>query len=197
MNDVINDYNGASDIKDESLQNLNSDYFSKYGSENSSNENMKAVAYMLDTSEQVWGKFAGEKAKYAIGGPTIELLFKSYNEKYNTKNKYQAQAEDKYGYQISSDGGESFVYYIHSDYLNYEDDLYCVIDETNDVIAMWVASPSSYNSRSINVYRIICDGYVDYAHYDADYDGMSFRPVVCLQPNVELEKQQDGSFLLK
>ena len=132
MNDVINDYNGASDIKDESLQNLNSDYFSKYGSENSSNKNMKAVAYMLDTSEGVWGKFAGEKAKYAIGGPTIELLFRSYNEKYNTKNKYQAQAISVTGYEISTDGGDSFDYGIEnsSDYLNKEDDLY-VIDETN------------------------------------------------------------------
>ena len=41
---------------------------------------MKAVAYMLDTSEEVWGKFAGDKAKYAIGEPTIELLFKSYKD---------------------------------------------------------------------------------------------------------------------
>ena len=150
MNNVIDDYNGASDITDVNLQNLNSDYFNKFGSENSTYENMKAVAYMLDTSEEVWGKFAGDKAKYAIGGPTLELLFKSYNEKYNTNNKYQAQAEDKYGYQISSDGGESFGYYIEntSDYLNAADDLY-VIDETDDAVAMWVASPSAITSNYV------------------------------------------------
>ena len=194
MNDVINDYNGASDIKDESLQNLNSDYFSKYGSENSSNKNMKAVAYMLDTSEGVWGKFAGEKAKYAIGGPTIELLFKSYNEKYNTNNKYQAQATSATGYQISSDGGDSFDYGIEnsSDYLNKEDDLY-VIDETNRANYMWLASPSgNYTSDFLEV-----DSNGDIPHYDYAYYDVGFRPVVCLQPNVELEKQQDGSFLLK
>ena len=149
---IINNYNGASDIKDKNLQNLNSDYFNKYGSENSSNKNMKVVAYMLDTSEGVWGKFAGDKAEYAIGGPTIELLFKSYNEKYNTNNKYQAQAEeDKYGYQISSDGGESFGYYIEntSDYLNAADDLY-VIDEQDGALAMWVASPSATYSGYVS-----------------------------------------------
>ena len=194
MNDVINDYNGASDIIDESLQNLNSDYFSKYGSENSSNKNMKAVAYMLDTSEGVWGKFAGEKAKYAIGGPTIELLFRSYNEKYNTKNKYQAQAISVTGYEISTDGGDSFDYGIEnsSDYLNKEDDLY-VIDETNNASAMWVASPSAEDSAV--VFRMYDNGSVGRNSYDGINVG--FRPLVCLQSNVQLEKQQDGSFLLK
>ena len=144
MDDIINDYNGSSDITDERIKKLNEDYFNKFGSENSTYNNMKAVAYMLDTREGVWGKFAGEKAKYAIGGPTLELLFKSYNEKYNTNNKYQAQATSATGYKISSDGGESFGYYIEnsSDYLNAADDLY-VIDETNNASAMWVASPSA------------------------------------------------------
>ena len=193
MNNIINDYNGASDIIDVSLQNLNSDYFSKYGSENSTYSNMKAVAYMLDTSEEVWGKFAGDKAKYAIGGPTLELLFKSYNEKYNTNNKYQAQAEDEYGYKISSDGGESFNHYIEntSDYLNAADDLY-VIDEQDDASVMWVASPSDASNIVCIVYY---DGFVGHYIYDGSIVG--FRPLVCLQSNVQLEKQQDGSFLLK
>ena len=160
MDDVIDDYNGASDITDERIKKLNEDYFNKYGSENSTYNNMKAVAYMLDTSEEVWGKFAGDKAKYAIGGPTLELLFKSYNEKYNTNNKYQAQATSATGYQISADGGESFGYDIEngSDYLNAADDLY-VIDETNNASAMWVASPSAHYSDL--VYEVHYDGLVD------------------------------------
>ena len=40
---------------------------------------MKVVAYMLDTG--IWKKFAKENvADYAIGGPTVELFFKAYNE---------------------------------------------------------------------------------------------------------------------
>ena len=191
---IINNYNGASDITDERIKKLNEDYFNKYGSENSTYSNMKAVAYMLDTSEEVWGKFAGEKAKYAIGGPTLELLFKSYNEKYNTNNKYQAQATSATGYKISSDGGESFGYYIKnsSDYLNAADDLY-VIDETNNASAMWVASPSAGNSNV--VCKVRYDGNVGDYGYSSNVVG--FRPLVCLQSNVQLEKQQDGSFLLK
>ena len=182
---IINNYNGASDIKDKNLQNLNSDYFNKYGSENSTSDNMKAVAYMLDTSEEVWGKVAGDKAKYAIGGPTLELLFKSYNEKYNTNNKYQAQATSVRGYKISADGGDNFGHSISSssDYLNAVDDLY-VIDETDDAYAMWVASPSDHDIDE--VYRIHCGGSVDNTYFT--YHGIGFRPVVCLQSNVQLEK---------
>ena len=193
MNNIIDDYNGASDITDESIKKLNEDYFNKFGSENSS-DNMKAVVYMLDTSKEVWGKFAGNKAKYAIGGPTLELLFKSYNEKYNTNNKYQAQATSATGYKISSDGGESFGSVISDsvENLNAADDLY-VIDETNNASAMWVASPSAHASAL--VYRVSCDGRVVGCTYYNDYVG--FRPLVCLQSNVQLEKQQDGSFLLK
>ena len=54
----------------------------KYVNENSykkDNANMKAVAYMMDTSK--WSSFAdGTGASYAIGGPTIEMFVKSYNE---------------------------------------------------------------------------------------------------------------------
>ena len=104
------------------------------------------------------------------------------------------KVEDRYGYKISADGGESFGYYIQnsSDYLNYEDDLY-VIDETNDAEAMWVASPSF--SDSTYVYKMNYDGYVGRYFYSSRSVG--FRPLVCLQSNVQLEKQQDGSFLLK
>ena len=195
MNDVINDYNGASDIIDESLRNLNSDYFSKYGSENSTYDNMKAVSYMLDTSEEVWGKFAGEKAEYAIGGPTIELLFKSYNEKYNTNNKYQVRARDILGYLISGDGGSSFFNLISSsnNYLNKEDNLY-ILSETYNTSAMWITSPAS-TFRVYDIYEVDNEGNVVSAACSTSNAG--FRPLVCLKSNIQLEKQQDGSFLLK
>lgn len=48
---------------------------------NSTYDNMKAVAYVLDYN--AWSTYAGSNAEYVIGGQTIELLFKSYNEKYN------------------------------------------------------------------------------------------------------------------
>lgn len=58
---------------------------------------------------------------------------------------------------------------------------------------MWVASPSAISG--INVYGVAYDGDVDGTTYGNSDIG--FRPLVCLQSNVQLEKQQDGSFLLK
>ncbi len=48
--------------------------------------------------KNVWNVYDGNKAEYAIGGPTIELLFKSYNEKYGTS--YVAEATSEVGYSI-------------------------------------------------------------------------------------------------
>ena len=46
------------------------------------NSNIKAVAYMMDTSK--WSNFAGNtKGAYAIGGPTLEMFVLSYNAKHN------------------------------------------------------------------------------------------------------------------
>ena len=58
---------------------------------------------------------------------------------------------------------------------------------------MWVASPSA--SDSYSVYEVDYDGDIGNYYYNYYYAG--FRPLVCLQSNVQLEKQQDGSFLLK
>ena len=61
---------------------------------------MKSVAYMLDIN--AWSKFAvSGKADYAIGGPTVELLFRSYNQKYSGTN-YVAEATSNTGYKVGS-----------------------------------------------------------------------------------------------
>ena len=77
---ILGNYVGSSRITDSRLKALNSDYFNTKNY-SSTNGNMKAVAYMMDTT--AWNsKFLdNDKADYVIGGPTIELLFKSYNEK--------------------------------------------------------------------------------------------------------------------
>ena len=74
MNDVINDYEGASDINSQ---------FSKWlsylnSNKNNTNDNMKEVAYMLDI--EVWSTLKNDKAEYAIGAPTLDMFCASYNE---------------------------------------------------------------------------------------------------------------------
>lgn len=90
----------------------------KYNNKNSKNINIKVVAYMCDIS--VWNKFKTNKADFAIGGPTIGLLFKSYNEKYGTNylagslemnetskdsNGNPIPSITEIGYRISNNGG--------------------------------------------------------------------------------------------
>ena len=58
---------------------------------------------------------------------------------------------------------------------------------------MFVASPSANLSSYVSI--VAYAGSVVNTRYS--YDNAGFRPVVCLQSNVKLEKQQDGSFLLK
>ena len=99
---------------------------------------MKSVAYMLDT--KAWSGFAVTgKADYAIGGPTVELLFKSYNQKYGTK--YVAEATSNTGYMIGENGTADSYYFNLS---NTSDPLYVITSNAN-AAAYWLASPSANN----------------------------------------------------
>ena len=140
MNNVRNDYAGAASITNSTIKALNNDYFTKYGSENSTNNNMKATAYMLDTN--VWSVYAGEKAEYAIGGPTIELFFKSYNKRYETN--YVASATSKTGYQIGSGSASGYSLTLSKDKT-----LPYVVTSTSKANATWLASPSAYNNNYV------------------------------------------------
>ncbi len=187
MNNVINDYVGSASITDARIKALNNDYFTK--GYTSSNNNMKAVAYMLDTN--VWSVYAGDKADYAVGGPSIEMLMKSYSEKHGVD--YRAQASSSTGYQISTDGGKTWNNYMttSSEYLDSSDSTY-VISSTAKANAMWVASPSANDSYYLMI--VYCTGYVDGASYSRS--NLGFRPLVCLKSDVRLEKNDDGSYTI-
>ena len=158
---VLSDYTGSASIIDEKLKALNNDYFNvkKYSS---TNNNMKAVAYMMDTN--AWSGYEGEYAEYAIGGPTIEMIMKSYSEKYGVD--YRAQASSTIGYLASKDGGASWSDYIAS-MLSTSDSTYVITSE-NIASGMWVASPSAYshyNSTNSIVY-LNCDGSINSSTID-------------------------------
>ena len=147
---------------------------------------MKAVAYMLDTV--AWKAFAGNKADYAIGGPTVELLMKSYSQKYGVD--YRTQASNNIGYQISNDGGSSYVLSIES-MLNTNDSLY-IINSTNNSYAMWLSSPSSDEDHLMYTN---CEGSVYYlGRYNSTFLG--FRPIVCLKADTQLERNPDGTYTI-
>ena len=136
-------YGGSENITDEKIKALNNDYFNVKGYKSTS-EAMQGVAYMLDINQ--WSKFAGEQAEYAIGGPTIELLFESYNKRYSTG--YTAEATSDSGYIINSD-----LNWDDTDFneLNTTDGLYVLPpvdpDSFYDVESYWIASPANVEYR--------------------------------------------------
>ena len=186
FNNILFDYNqGLSNITNQSIKELNNDYYTRYTYTYTQYNSMRSIAYMLDTD--AWKVFKGEDAEYAIGGPSIELLFKSHNKKYATA--YEAQANYQAGYQIRKNSSSSWQYYI-SEMLT-KDNLY-VISSVNDALGMWISSPSA-NSSSELMY-VDFNGRVGNASYDETIYG--FRPIVCLKPDVKLQKNSDGSYTI-
>ncbi len=146
---------------------------------------MKYVAYMLDMS--IWGKFAkNEVADYAIGGPTIELLFKAYNATHQTS--YVAGATSNKGYQIKKQESNSWKNSIIS---MLEREKPYVISETTNAGGMWLASPSCYAEYCIM--DLSSEGSIGY-DTPADTTQNGFRPIVCLKSEIQLQKSDDGNY---
>ena len=193
FDNILGDYAGSSRITESKLKALNNDYFNTKGY-TSENDNMKSVAYMMDTT--AWNsKFRDtSKAEYVVGGPTVELLFKSYNEKYKTAYESQAvESSDKSntGYQIRKTSSDSWSTGIGS-MLKTSDSLYVITKQT-DAYAYWLASPSATSPNYVMF--VACNGSVDNINYNYSYNG--FRPLVCLKSDVTLEKVSDTEYAIQ
>ena len=186
---AVNDSNYSSGSDSISSNNPARKWLKSYlDSYSSSKDNMKVVAYMLDT--YVWNVYKNDKADYAIGGPTIEMLFESYNKKNNTN--YQAKATDVYGYQISKDGGANLANY-YNGMLSTSETLYVLPSySTSGAQAMWLASPSA--NASYYVMFVFYDGSV--AYNACNDTSIGFRPVVCLNSGVSITDNGNGSVTL-
>ena len=155
---TLNDYEGSASITNADIKKLNNDYFNQ--NYTSTNNNMKAVAYMLDTD--AWGVYAGDNAQYAVGGPSIEILMKSYSQAHGVD--YRAQASNTTGYKISDDGGSSWEEYIMG-MLSTSDGLYTINTATN-ALGYRVASPGSTGTD--NVMYVDENGNVSHETYISD-----------------------------
>ncbi len=185
---AVNDSNYSSGSASISSSNPARKWLKSYlDSYSSSNSNMKAVAYLLDTD--VWNVYKADKAEYAIGGPTLEMLMESYSKKIGVD--YQAKATSATGYRISKDGGANWASY-YSGMLSTSETLY-VLSRSSGASAMWLASPSAYDS--LYVVGVSYDGYVNV--YDDSRSIVGFRPVVSLKSEISIIKNDDGSVTLK
>ena len=187
-------------IGEDMLKKYNKSYYNYIIDNNISKDNVnklaniRGVAHMLD--KEIWTnlfKDSNGKAEYVIGGPSLELLFNSYNKKYyNGKEKYKVKTNNYVGCQVSSDFGNSYASGI-SENFDLNDTLY-VLPSSNGANAMWIASPSSYIINA--VYFVKSDGSVA-GDYRCLWDTIGFRPVVCLNSSVKLKLTNDGKLELR
>lgn len=179
FDDVVRDYIGIQDITDERIKSLNSLYF-KANTDKNTNLNIRSVAYMLDT--KAWSEFAGEKAEYAIGGPTLEIFVKSYNLTHELKLKI---CSDEIGYMITYEDESEFLYSILA--FESRDDLYFK-ESIDKACGMWLASPSADGSDYLKY--VHCSGHVFSYYYTDGCTGL--RPLVCLKSNIRFEETEAG-----
>lgn len=144
---------------------VNSNYVST-----KNNPNMKAVAYMMDTSK--WSGFAGGVGT-AIGGPTIELLSLSWNAvSGHTQMTSYATFSDS---NANNNGYKANSPETGSNFFGTATNMWFIKESTN-AYGYWLAAPSSDRNYSVRCVRYL--GRVsDYYVYDAYY---GFRPVVSI-----------------
>ena len=190
---VVNDYTGASWISQNSkAKKWLNQYLSAYGSNTSIN--IKAVAYMMDTN--VWSIYAGEKAEYAIGGPTLELFCASYQDTH-TENYVQYTVASEYGFtpgysmKMSGDSSEysgGAIGVAVDDY----NEIYIKSNKSR-AAGMYLASPSATENDTI------IDAYCSGSIYPCAYDGasMGLRPIICLKTDVKLKILDEGILIIE
>ncbi len=205
-----NSYLSGSDcITDTRLKKLNNKYFNllETNGKKSTNNNMRAIAYMMDTD--VWRPFSTSTegyAEYAIGGPTVELLFKAYNKYKNTN--YQTKVGEvigNAGYEIRKTSDDNFSWCIQNAIEadittgdNKVDSPYSVSSLTSQANAYYLASPSIHNqSMLLNVDSTgNISGvwqYGDTYDYGPQNPDRGFRPIILLDKDHTLAKIKDSN----
>lgn len=197
MQNVTMDYSGSIDITSQNpAYNLINDYFE--ASYSSTSNNMKSIAYMFDTNK--WSKFKGDRAEYAIGGPTLKMFLESYNNRYENElvEYYEQYLKDATGYQLKNKVQGSEPCNFKEAYLKTDNSLYVLPSEIigKRANAMWLATPAYVDGTvSDNLMYISFNGDINSNSYD--YNDIGFRPVVCLSSDVVLSRQLDGTYDVK
>ncbi len=166
-----------------------------YGSHKTSgdNNNMKAVAYMMDSS--IWKEKFGDtsnKANYVLGGPTLEMFCASYKDSHPRKY-LESQVTGDTGYDIAwNENGTVRSYSYTQDGVDATGNNKIYAPGSSSIpFGMWLASPSSYSPYGTDyVMRAGYNGSVYINLYSYTYCG--FCPVVCLKPGVQILPSGDG-----
>ena len=187
-------------------------YKERVTSPTASQENMKAVTWLLNTSN--WsslktGASLADKVNYVVGAPSVEMMFDSYNTKYGLKDKamntdtltadtkraklfYQYPTtvdSNNYGYEVGPSNNSSAkngYYYWTSDYSVKTDLKVDSMYYPGDNQWYWLASPSDYGTNNVLYVRNISGGYVPASYYG---NHGALCPLVSLKSTVSLQLQ--------
>ena len=186
---IVGSYTGTADIRTEDARVRK--WITHINSYTSTNNNMKAVAYLLDTS--IWSGFkdSNSKAEYVIGGPTLELFIASYNNTHETDINYEVT--NKVGYKIKWSTDSSYGTTIRG--LDRTETLYINDSTATNASGYWLASPSASNNRGYDLFGVAYGGGV-YGHGYGN-DSMASRPLVCLKSGIQLVEQESGKYAIQ
>ncbi len=146
---------------------------------NSTNTNIRSVAYMLDT--EIWkDKYQNSYAEYVLGGPTIEMFNASYKATH-TEKYIEEEVTNSTGYKVKWNTDSSYRCSISGLSTSELENLYVISDKTN-AYGYWLASPSAYDGHYL--LGVACGGGVGNLGYDDSHPGL--RALVCLRSNVQL-----------
>ena len=181
-------------------------------SPSASNENMKAVTWLTNTSN--WnnlktGSSLANKVNYVVGAPSVEMMMDSYNTKYNltesTPNTGTLTADtarvklfyqypttvnsNNYGYEVGpqSDSSSKNGYnYWTSDYSVKTDSTIDSMYYPGNNQYYWLASPSTSDTGGVLLMDSDDGGRVGYNLYSTS---IALCPLVSLQSSVSLQLQ--------
>ena len=189
FNSVYKDYVGSESITDSRIKKWIQEYLDDKPT--STSTTIRATAYMLDTN--VWNeKYKNSTyAEYAIGGPTLEMFVASYNQTHSSEPIYYKVGGSGYNVGWLADDLDTFINGVDMG-TNKVESLYAVKDRSK-ASEVWLASPANTASMLCLDTSGSLDGYGNGVYTSST----GLRPIVCLQSNVQLEKQSDGTYLIK
>lgn len=178
MDQHTGNYSGSASITDEFLRSLNSTWYSTLGSNEATNENAKAVAWLMD--QNVWSGWKDENglAKYVIGGPTLELFAKSYNSTAsgNNTNEIKYTANTEFGYSVTNNSTTEKLTFNHEN--NHGIYTSKIEEENKDYESYWLASPKAATEDGSWIYTINQDkGF----YMGKSFYGLGVRPIAIIK----------------
>lgn len=152
---------------------------------------LQATNYMLN--QEIWGEYLDtSKADYAFWGPTLPLFQASYNDICKAATKLGILKYTQ-GYMVSIGGGSWGD--IRTGFGTTETQKGIYFKGTydgNSCCAMYMASPSQDYSHCLR--RTQANGTVGFHGYNSNETG--FRPVVCLNSNVQFTYNESGTYVI-